>query len=63
MDWTFWSYVADAMTIPTWEMQSMNKMTNMFSVSMEALIFVTHIDRSNAAVVAICQDIVDKSSS
>ena len=38
----------------------MNTMTNRLSVSMEVLLFVTHID---AAVVSICQDIVDKSSS
>ena len=37
----------------------MNTMTNRLSVFMEVLLFVTHID---AAVVSICQDIVDKSS-
>ena len=37
----------------------MNTMTNRLSVSIEVLLFVTHID---AAVVSICQDIVDKSS-
>ena len=40
-------------------MQPMTKITNMPSVSMEVLFLVTHY----AAVVEICQDIVDKSSS
>ena len=47
------------MTIPTCEIQPMNKMMRTLSASMEVLFFCY----GYAAVVAICQDSVDESSS